>query len=714
MYEFAIAAKYLIPRWKQLSVSIISLVSVLVIAVVVWLIVVFFSVTAGLTNSWVDKLISLTAPVRVTPTPRYYQSYYYLVDSISASSDYNLKTIGEKQNALNSDPYDPDSDEELPSNWKRAVRNGDGSLEDPVQEAFKTIASLQGINGLSAVDYEMTVGNLRLKRQRRLQHSDYSSQVSSQDEQAQNYLTQSTYLGSLDPHNSKLLQTVTPPTMADLTNLLSVLLLNNNNFDETYDQAHLDNQDALQKHLKNFFYNISVEQLRTPKESWQLPKTLLPKQALWNATLVKYNGHPERVIVSQQKMDLQRNFEVDKISYEPIKVSIDGDLLAAHFSDGSKNILPKNLPIYIKGEILLSSKLIAESIDNAHEASDILFNVHFSIQGTPLTGIISLGSLEIHKAALQTSFTEPPKDSPFWMYAIKIPNASSQLMLPVIEGMGEGILLPKSFRASGILLGDIGYLSYYAPTVSSVQEQRIPVFVAGFYDPGIIPIGGKYILTSKEITTLIRSFYNQEEIPISNGINVRFDNIEDADQVKEKLQKAFDAAGISPYWKIETYKEYEFTRDIIQQLQSEKRLFTLLATLIIIVACSNIISMLIILVNDKKLEIGILRSMGATSFSIALIFGTCGIVMGAVGSLLGMGAALITLQNLQALVNFIGRLQGYEMFNPLFYGETLPSAISFEALAFVVSATAIISLVAGIIPAIKASLLKPAAILKAE
>jgi lipoprotein-releasing system permease protein len=152
----------------------------------------------------------------------------------------------------------------------------------------------------------------------------------------------------------------------------------------------------------------------------------------------------------------------------------------------------------------------------------------------------------------------------------------------------------------------------------------------------------------------------------------------------------------------------------LQQLKSEKHLFTLLATIIILVACSNIISMLIILVNDKKTEIGILRSMGATSSSIALIFGICGIVMGILGSLLGIICAIITLQNLQPLINLLSRLQGHDMFNPLFFGETLPTDLSFEALVFVVIATGFISLVAGLVPALKASLLRPSAILRSE
>jgi lipoprotein-releasing system permease protein len=124
--------------------------------------------------------------------------------------------------------------------------------------------------------------------------------------------------------------------------------------------------------------------------------------------------------------------------------------------------------------------------------------------------------------------------------------------------------------------------------------------------------------------------------------------------------------------------------------------------------------MLIILVNDKKLEIGILRSMGATSASIAAIFGICGMVMGAIGSLTGILAALLTLRYVNELVGFMSRLQGHDLFNPLFYGATLPTELSLEALMFVLMTTVAISLLAGIVPAFKASMMRPSAILRAE
>ena len=124
--------------------------------------------------------------------------------------------------------------------------------------------------------------------------------------------------------------------------------------------------------------------------------------------------------------------------------------------------------------------------------------------------------------------------------------------------------------------------------------------------------------------------------------------------------------------------------------------------------------MLIIMVNDKKMEIGIMRAMGASALSIAVIFGLCGFMMGMIGSFIGISLAVITLKNIDLIVNLLSSLQGHNAFNPIYYGDSLPNEISFEALAFVVLVTGLLSLLAGIVPAVKASLLKPSAILRSE
>src|SRR5271168_872733 len=107
MFEILVAIKYLLPKKRQLSVSLISLMSVLVISLVVWLVLVFLSVTDGIEKKWLDKLTSLHAPLRITPTEAYYASYYYQIDSFSAASQFHSKTLIEKQEAPFSDPYNP-------------------------------------------------------------------------------------------------------------------------------------------------------------------------------------------------------------------------------------------------------------------------------------------------------------------------------------------------------------------------------------------------------------------------------------------------------------------------------------------------------------------------------------------------------------------------------------------------------------------------------
>lgn len=706
MYEFSIAAKYLMPRWRQLSVSIISTISLLVIAAVVWLIVVFFSVSNGLTNSWIDKLIALTAPIRITPTQEYTTSYYHLVDSISANSDYSLKSINEKFLTEHSDPYDPYSDTEVPHFWPMADRLHNGSLKDPVKLAFLAINE---IHGASAVDYEMTVASLQL-------HLSGKKRVSKKAIPSTD-LSQTSYVGSLDPHNSKLLQALATFTPQDLNNLLKNLGHDGAEYmDGNLEPIQKASLSDLRSRLESFFNNATIQQLSPSPLGWQIPLNFLPRQAEW--TVVATNGKdgslsriwlpnsPKSAPALLQKI-LSRGEQahIAKLSLSP-----KGNFLNQSTSVAQRPI-SHLLPIMIDDSVIIDAEVDKSSISSATDVSKVAFKMQFLVQGKLLSGISSLGSLHIEKATTNKSPSEITP--PLWTHA-KPHLSLAEISLPTIDGIGDGILLPKSFREGGAHLGDIGALSYYGLTASTVQELQIPVYIAGFYDPGIIPIGGKYIIANREIASLIRSSQSRDEANTGNGINVRFDDYSRADSIKKELQEKFETAGISPYWKIETFREYEFTKDIIQQLQSEKRLFTLLATVIIIVACSNIISMLIILVNDKKVEIGILRSMGASSFSIAAVFGICGITMGTIGSIIGTIAAVATLKNIQYLVDFIGRVQGYEMFNPVFYGETLPTDLSLEALVFVIIATSLISFVAGVVPAVKASMLKPSAILKSE
>ena len=542
MLELSVACKYLIPRWRQLSVSIISLISMLVIALVVWLIVVFFSVKDGLEASWIDKLISLTAPVRIVPTDHYYHSYYYLVDSISAESDYTLKTIREKLEAPSSNPYDPSSDEEPPLSWLRPDLEPDGSLNDPVKKAYQTLASMAHIPGLQVSDFEMTIGTLRLRLLRRNTYADLPLLHTPQ----QNFIEQNAYIGTFDPETHSLAKALILPSPADLSNLLNQLGVSAENIKEDQPEMIIPlSTVTFRQRLKEFFKRLVIAELQTPSEGWNVPLNFLPAKTEFKGYLVY---HQDRIL--QMILPLSVGFfspaltqmnPNDNVIPAAVKI-VDGQVHIRKKGETWEQ-LPTPIPLFIEKEATLSATLDSGSLEQVKKSQDLRFEVHFTLQGIPIKGTTTLGNLEIKKA----EFIPVQDPSPYWLS--KLPSSDGQWMLslPTDPEIGEGILLPRRFKDSGALLGDQGYLSYYTATASSVQEQRVPIFVAGFYDPGIMPIGGKYILASRDTTAMIRSAYNnQEDAVLNNGINVRFDNLQQAPGIKTELIKAFQEQKIAP------------------------------------------------------------------------------------------------------------------------------------------------------------------------
>lgn len=649
-FELTVALKYLIPRWRQLSVSIISLISILVISLVVWLVILFLSVTEGIEKKWTDQLLTLNAPLKMTPTEAYYRSYYYLIDRLSSASNYTTKTIGEKLLAQTSDPYDESFDSELPLDFPSPDKMAEGNLKDLVKEGWKAIGTLESY-GASPKEFEISFGNLRLN-------------LSNQE--SETVINQVSYVASIDPSNARLRKMLVPSSSEDYTHLLHVLLKNRHS-------------------PKTFFDHLDVIKLATTDAGFILPLSLYPKTGSVKAVRV---GETQKAIIPgtlQGLEDLENR--VQALGYATSIVEID---------------FAKKVPY----SLILDDHISFDT--HLSEAASLSVFVEGSVQNLPIVGKAPLDQLKIEKLVQKKGSSQP-----YWIH-----EDEQGLKIPTGHSLGDGILVAKHFQNSGVKLGDSGFLSYYSPTTSSVQEQRIPIYVAGFYDPGMLPIGNKLIFVDPQVVSFFRGNLTMSDSMIGNGlgngINIWISDLKKANEAKDALVAALEVRGIQKYWKVESFKEYEFTRPILEQLESDKNLFTLIAIIILLVACSNIISMLILLVNDKKKEIGILQSMGASPKRIALIFGMCGFITGLLSSIVGTAAAILTLHHLQSLIDLLSVLQGHEAFQAAFYGNEMPNELSFNALTFVVVATLVISLLAGLIPAWKASRVRPTEILRSE
>lgn len=696
MFEFSIARKYLVPKKKQLSISLIALMSVGVISLVVWLVLVFLSVTDGIEKNWKQKLTSLNAPIRVTPTDQYYNSYYYQVDSISHESNYTYKNISEKLIAQASNPYSEDEDMEIPMHWDVPSESN-----DLVKDLFTSIDDLKVKHrDVIAQDYEVGGALMRL----RLIRPSSTSMTRLGDNQ-QGFLTQVSYVSSFSDQSPYMHSLLIEPSSNDLNHLyyLASLSSSGSTLDDPGCVRHVG-AEGFQKRLYSLVENSTIKRLRSTEVQWQLPVHLLPKESSLMAFAYFKGGKISHFLLpSDKRAKCAQSLTKGNLRYE------NGML---QFRTASEEChLAKTTPIYCDDLREFDVTLIQSLIPSAKRLSDLQFAMTAEMQGVRIAGNIPWVNMEIAQAQMKTHFEKMPRVTPPWSYAV-----GETYYLAENEDSAYGVVLPQTFQNNGVKVGDQGYLSYGSATASSVQEQRLPIYVGGFYDPGIMAIGAKFILAPMNVVHDINLASNTFSIDQNqaNGINVWFKDIDEAKAIAYELRNMLDAKDLTAFWNVTTFHEYDFARDLLQQFQSDKYLFSLIAMIILTVACCNIISLLVLLVNDKKREIGILQSMGASRMSIAMIFALCGGIMGIVSTLIGTVAAVITLHNIDALVGMLSFLQEHEAFNPAFYGNSLPSELSSSALKFILISTPIISIIAGLFPAIKACKLEPAAILRAE
>jgi lipoprotein-releasing system permease protein len=149
-------------------------------------------------------------------------------------------------------------------------------------------------------------------------------------------------------------------------------------------------------------------------------------------------------------------------------------------------------------------------------------------------------------------------------------------------------------------------------------------------------------------------------------------------------------------------------RSFFQALEVERNVMFLILTLIVIVAALNIVSGLIMLVNDKGTDIAILRTMGATRGSVMRVFLITGAAIGVVGTIAGFGLGLLIANNVQAVMRGTAWLTGANLWDPTvrFLSE-IPSVINWREVAAVLTMALVLSLLATLYPSWKASRLDP-------
>jgi lipoprotein-releasing system permease protein len=193
-----------------------------------------------------------------------------------------------------------------------------------------------------------------------------------------------------------------------------------------------------------------------------------------------------------------------------------------------------------------------------------------------------------------------------------------------------------------------------------------------------------------------------------SGIRLKVKDIDRAPEVARDLMKTVTTDVFITDW---TQQNVNYFRAI----QIEKRMMFIILTLIIAVAAFNLVSTLVMVVTDKHPDIAILRTLGASPGSIMKIFMVQGVVIGTVGTILGVATGIVTAFNIDTVVPAVERLFHFQILSrEVYYISELPSDLHWADVAWTAVISLGLSFVATLYPSWRAARVNPAEALRYE
>lgn len=235
---------------------------------------------------------------------------------------------------------------------------------------------------------------------------------------------------------------------------------------------------------------------------------------------------------------------------------------------------------------------------------------------------------------------------------------------------------------------------------------RIKTYKIGaIFDSGMYEYDSSTIFMNFEMSQIHFRFNNNV-----SGIEIFLRDLKDLNKTKKEIIQLLEHDG-----NLYLNDWQQANSGFIDALKVESTVMFLILTLIILVAAFNIISSMIMLVNDKNKNIALLRTLGMTKSSIMRIFLICGSSIGFFGTFLGLVIGIIFSANINNIKLWLESFTDTSLFNPaIYFLSTLPSKIFISDIVLITSMSLIISFLATIYPAYKASKSNPAEILRYE
>ena len=281
----------------------------------------------------------------------------------------------------------------------------------------------------------------------------------------------------------------------------------------------------------------------------------------------------------------------------------------------------------------------------------------------------------------------------------------SHTVFPALKPGGWGVLLGRELaRSLQVQAGDTvqmlvpgGQTTPAGTLPRSRQMTVVGVFDAGHYEYD----SGLAMMHLEDAKRLFR-------MDGPSAVQLKLSDLQQArafsETLSDKLHKAYwisDWTRANPTW--------------FAAVQIEKRMMGIILTLIVLVSAFNLVSTLVMTVTDKRADIAILRTLGASPRSVQAIFVVQGATAGVIGTLSGLVLGLLVAYNVDPIVGFIETLLRAKFLPPsLYLVSRMPSDPHASDIIPIVLVSLTLSFLATLYPSYRASRVQPAEALRYE
>lgn len=271
-----------------------------------------------------------------------------------------------------------------------------------------------------------------------------------------------------------------------------------------------------------------------------------------------------------------------------------------------------------------------------------------------------------------------------------VTNGSGELL----PGLVVGVQLLRVYRSSGLTIGSRIKLV----TASDDKEvKRGEFIITGAFETGMWDVDRRFIYGP---LAAVQRFVGVEGK--LSGIAVKVVETAEADLIKQRLIDWSVSQGHGRRLFIQTWREKH--QSLLQAVKMEKLLLLLILNAFMFLVGFNILTGLTTSVFEKAKDLGILKTLGATSGGLMGLFLMQGFVIGLVSTTMGLALGVAITRNINEIADLIEALTGLHPFPPdVYYLDRIPAVIEPRDLAAIIGVTLVISFLFALWPAWKAS-----------